>query len=452
MRFATNDRDFYQTLLQLAIPIALQQLMMSGLNAVDQLIVGQINETAVAAVGLASQILFLLHLFHFGVGSGAAIFSAQFWGRGDRPNVQRVLGLALLLAVGGSLLFALAALLAPAFLLSLYSNDPAVVALGSRYLRLASLSYIPTAISSMYGIILRSTGFVRTPMAVSMGALSFKTALTYALVFGTVGLPALGLEGAGVALTIARWLECIVLVWLTYHFDLPAAARLRQLFDISRALVGRFIRTSLPVIVGEIVWSLGITVYAGIYARISTDSFAAFNIAGTIENVALVPFIALGHTAAVMIGQRIGAGETGAARLFANRFLRLATAGALLMALLMFLLGQPLLGLYRIADATRAEAWRVIIVMVLVLWIKAGNMMMIVGILRSGGDTRFALFSDTGPMWIVGVPLALIGAFVLRLPIYWVVAMVMFEEALKFALSVWRVTSNRWVHDVVKTL
>jgi len=152
-----SDHDFYNTLLRLAIPIATQQLVMNALNAVDVLMVGQLGETAVAAVGLAGQVFFLMTLFLFGVGSGAAIFSAQFWGRGDLANVRRILGLALILAVTGSALFSLVAILAPAWVLSIYTHDPAVIAEGSLYLRVVGLCYVPTAISVTYAIILRST-------------------------------------------------------------------------------------------------------------------------------------------------------------------------------------------------------------------------------------------------------------------------------------------------------
>lgn len=447
-----DDRDFWPVLIQLAVPIAVQQLVMSGLTAVDVLIVGQLGATEVAAVGLAGQVLFLLHLYFFGVGSGAAIFSAQFWGRGDVRNVRCILGLALLLALSGSMVFTLAAVLAPAFVLRLYSSDPAVIALGSNYLRLAGLSYIPTGISAMFSMILRSTGHVRMPTIVTITALSLKTALSYVLVFGLLGFPALGINGVAYALAVTRGIECVVLLFLVYQHNLPAAARLRELTNVPRPLLAQFMRTSMPVIIGEIIWSLGITVYAAIYARISTESIAAYNIASSIEGVTLVPFIGLGNAAAVMIGQRIGAGDLDAAQRFARRFLRLSVGGALGMGLLLAVAARPVLGWYRISAQAQADALGVIFVMSVVAAVKAGNMMMIVGILRSGGDTRFALLADTGPMWTIGVPLALLGTFALHLPIYWVVLMVMTEEVAKFVISLWRVRSGRWVNEVVKAL
>jgi putative MATE family efflux protein len=448
-----SDRAFYSTLLRLAVPIAIQQLVMNALNAVDVLMIGQLGDTSVAAVGLANQVFFLLSLFLFGVGSGSAIFSAQFWGRGDVSNVRRMLGLALLLGITGSALFSLAAVLAPGFVLSLYSKDPAVVAAGSRYLRVVGLCYMPTAVTAIYGMILRSTRQVKIPMAVSVGALSLKTVLAYVLIFGLFGVPAMGIMGAAVATCVARGLECIAMLTLTYRLKLPAAAKLHELLDINRALVNRFVRTASPVILGEILWSLGITVYTGIYARIGTGSVAAVNIASTIEGVALVPFMGMGNAAAIMLGNRIGAGDIEDAMDYARRFLFLAVGGALAMGVLIFISRAVLLSLYRISPEARQDALGVLAVMSVVLWLKAANMVMIVGILRSGGDTRFALVADTGPMWLLGVPIALLGGLVLGLPVYLVVLMVVIaDEGTKFIISLWRVRSARWIHNVVLTI
>lgn len=242
-----------------------------------------------------------------------------------------------------------------------------------------------------------------------------------------------GVNGAAYVLTVARILECVVLLFLTYQHDLPAAGRLRELVSIKRPLLTHM-RTSMPVIIGEIIWSLGITVYAGIYARISTESIAAYNIASTIEGVAFVPFIGLGNAAAILIGQNASAPGPRRGAAFCQALCaaigwrrpahRLAHGPG----------RTSCAGLYGcISPQAQADALGILFVMSVVLAVKAGNMMMVVGVLRSGGDTRFALLADTGPMWTIGVPLALLGSFVLHLPIYWVVLMVMSEEVVKFA-------------------
>ncbi len=447
-----DDGEFSRNLVRLAVPIATQSLVMNALNAVDVLMIGQLGETAIAAVGLAGQVFFLMSLFLFGVGSGSAIFSAQFWGREDVPNVRRVLGLALLLGIGGSTLFSLVAIFAPSAVLALYSHDPAVIEAGSRYLRVVGLCYVPTAISIVFAMVLRSVRQVKAPMFVSILALSLKTVLAYALIFGHFGAPAMGIMGAAVATVIARLVECGLILALTYHFQLPAAARPAELFDIDRDLVGRFFRTSAPVVLGEVLWSLGITVYSGIYARIGTEAIAATNIASTIESVAMVPLFGIGNAAAILLGNRIGAGRADGALRDARRLLLLAVALGAGMGALILLVRGPLLTLYRISPEAQGYARSVLLILACALWIKAANLMMIVGILRSGGDTRFALAADTGPLWLIGIPMALLGAFVLHLPVYWVVLMVMSDEIVKFVIGTLRVRSGRWIHNVVQSI
>ncbi len=448
-----GDKTFLATTLQLAVPIATQQLVMNVLNAVDILMIGQLGETAVAAAGLANQLFFLLTLFLFGVGSGSAVFTAQFWGRGDLANLRRVLGIGLRLALGGGLLFTLAAILAPTRLLGFYTRDPAVIAAGSGYLRTVALCYIPASITMIFGIILRSTRNVRLPMAVSVGALTLKTVLAYVLIFGKLGLPALGIMGGAIATAVARGLECAVLVTLSYRWRLPVAARLHELDLPGRAFMGTYARTTLPVILGEIAWSLGITTYIAIYARIGTEAVAAVNIASTIEGIALVPFLGLGNACAILLGNRIGANEAQDALRDARRYLRLGLTIALIVGLLLAGASFVIVGLYRISPEAQGYLRNLLLIMAAALWLKTINMIMIVGIMRSGGDTRFALFTDAGPMWVLGVPMAALTAFAFGLPIYWVMLTVLLcDEGVKFLIGIRRVFSGRWVNNVVQAL
>jgi putative MATE family efflux protein len=447
-----DSRSFYAAMLRLAVPIAAQQFVMNALNAVDVLMIGQLGETAVAAVGLSNQVFFVFSLFLFGVGSGSTIFAAQFWGRGDLLNLRRMLGLGLALGVGGGVLFSLAAVLTPTTVLRFYTQDPEVLAQGGRYLGTVGLCYAPTAVTVIFGMVLRSTRQVKIPMAVSMTALSLKTFLAYCLIFGRFGLPQMGIMGGAYATVIARLAECSGIVALTYALRLPTAASLRQMLDISAGLLGRFVRTAWPVVLGEVIWALGIATYTAIYARIGTNSVAAVNISGTIEGVALVPFLGLGNACAILLGNLIGAGDTERAANYALRFLRLAAFGGIAMGLVIALSAGSLLQFYRITAETQEYARGVLLVVAAALWLKAANISMIVGIMRSGGDTRFALFADTAPMWFIGVPMALLGGFVLRLPVPLVVLMVVSDEATKFGIALWRVLSGRWVHNVVRAL
>lgn len=453
LRDLFTDRKFYSVMLKVALPIAAQSLVFNLLNAVDVLLIGQLGETSIAAVALSNQWTFLMNLFLFGVGSGTAIFTAQFWGRHDVPNLRRAFGVGLVIGLFGSALFAVPALLAPTRVLSIYTNDPEVVALGAPYLQTVALSYVFTALTTVFGITLRTTRHVKLPVGVSVAALTFKTALAYCLIFGYLGLPELGIMGAATATVIARIVECGVLLFLTYRWRLPPALRPRDMAGLNRAFLATFAVTTVPVILNEVIWALGTNVYAGIYARISTESVAAVNISSTIEGVALVPMFGIGNACAIILGNAIGGGEEPLARDYARKFLAISIAVGLGAGVLIFTASRFILGAYNISPEAARSAQGVMTVMSSALWLKAANLLIIVGILRSGGDTRFSLFADTAPMWLLGIPAALIGAFVLKLPVYLVVLMVVIaDELTKFLIATWRVRSGRWLRNVVQAI
>jgi putative MATE family efflux protein len=447
-----RDSAYFKTLMRIAVPIASQHFITSSLNAVDVIMIGQLGETAVAAVGLANQVFFLLILLLFGISSGAAMFTAQFWGKEDIESIHKVLGIGLMLGIASSLLFSFAALVFPEFILSIYSKDPAVIALGSTYLRRVALSYVFTSITFSFASVLRSTENVKLPMFVSIVALSINTVLNYLLIFGNFGFPKMGVEGAAIATLIARSLECVTLLTLTYRLRTPVAACLSQLLGFNRDFILRYLKIALPVMFNEMMWSLGITVYNIVYARIGTESIAAVNISATIENMAFVLFIGISNAAAIMIGKRIGANEEDQAFIYGRRTLMLGMAGAVLVGIIILVGKDAVLSLYQISETARQYASLILTITSFVLWIRVSNMIMIVGIFRSGGDTRFSFILDVGSVWLVGVPFALIGAFVFHLPVYGVVLMIMAEEVVKMFIGFWRFSSRKWINNLTQKM
>ena len=192
-----NDPEYFNNVRRIALPIIAQQAMFSLLNMLGIIFVGQKGDASVAAVGLAGQIAFLLNLVHFGIVSGAAMFTAQFWGKRDIPNLRRVLGLCLMLAISASLIFFALAQLFPSQVLRIYSKDAEVIALGTSYIRTFSWTFLFFAITFSYALVMRSTGDVITPTMVGVGALFISTVLSYSLIFGKFGLPELGIQGGG---------------------------------------------------------------------------------------------------------------------------------------------------------------------------------------------------------------------------------------------------------------
>jgi putative MATE family efflux protein len=448
-----RDRDYFTQILHIALPIAAQQLVTSSLNMASVVIIGQKGDVAVAAVGLANQIFFLLNLVLFGIGSGMAIFTAQLWGKRDVPNIRKVLGLSLKLQLGTALLFFALAQLLPTQLISIYSTDERVIAAGAEYLRVFSWSFIFFAVTFAYALILRSTGNVRMPVVVSIASLAVNALLTYGLVFGAFGLPMLGIVGAAMAINIARGLEMLALLVMTYRKpNMPAAASPAELRYFDLGFTWKIMKPVIPVALNEIFWSFGITAYNVIYARMGTESIAAMNIYSTIDNVAFALLIGLGNATAVLVGNKIGAGDETNAYHYAGRSIGLAIAFGWLIGGVLLLIRVPVLGLYNVSTEVIQNAYSVMTIASLALWIRATNMIVIIGALRSGGDTIFSLVLDGFVIWLVGVPLAALGAFVFGLPIQWVYLLVLSEEVTKFTVGLGRYFSKKWINNMTSVV
>ena len=443
-----NDPEYFPNIRRIAVPIIIQQFTFAGLNMLGVIFVGQKGEISVAAVGFAGQIAFLLQLVQFGIISGAAMFTAQFWGRQDVPNVRRVLGLCLMIAISASLIFFALSQFLPSEILGIYTEDAEVIRRGAEYIRTYSWTFLFMAVTFSYAFVMRSTGDVKTPTTISVGALLLSTFLSYSLIFGEYGLPELGIQGAAVAAVISRGLECFALLIVTYAKKSPAAGSLRELTDFDASFVARVIKPMLPVILNELFWALGITTYNAIYGHMGTESFAAMSIVATIEQMGFVIFIGISNATSVLVGNCIGAGKEDEAFIYAGRSLGLGIMGGIVMGLLLQLVKAPILSLYNVSPEVIANAGNVINVITFFLWVRVNNMTIVIGILRAGGDTRYSLFLDGIIIWLVGVPMAYLGANVWHLPVYLVYLCVMSEEAAKWILGIRRYRSRKWIHNL----
>ena len=446
-----KDRSFIRELLVIAIPISFQQLINASLNMIDVIMVGQLGETSIAALGLSNQIFFVLILILFGATSGMSIFTAQFWGKQEIEPIRKVLGMSLILSISVAFIFTLAATLMPEIILGLYTKDAEVIRLGSSYLRIVGFTYIPIAIATSYIAILRSIQLVRLTVVATVSALIFKTILGYGLIFGIGGLPALGVRGAAIGTASGWTLELVLLLIFIYTQKTPLAANPLTFFSFDKPFFTRVITTVMPAVANEMFWSLGITTYNAIYAHIGTDSIAAINVNATIEELGFVIFLGLGNACAVIVGNRIGAGRKDEAYEIVRRVIILGMIFAVLVGLVIILLREAVVGLYDLSPSGENNVRWLLLVMASTLWIRMFNFSTFIGALRAGGDTRFALIMEICSIWLIGVPAAYVGAFVLHLPVYLVYLMVMLEEVAKAFVSSWRFRSRKWIHDLVNT-
>jgi putative MATE family efflux protein len=446
-----KDRAFLREMLTIALPISFQQFISASLNFIDVIMVGRLGEASIAALGLSNQVFFVFILLLFGLTSGMAIFTAQFWGKKEIEPIRKVLGMSILTASAIALLFTLAAVLMPRTVLGFYTNDTEVIDIGVSYLSIVGFSYIPVAIATSYVATMRSIHLVKLTVIATVAALLFKTLLGYALIFGIGGLPALGVKGAAIG-TAAGWtLELILILILVYTQKTPLAANPLTFFSFDLPFFSRVLKTTLPALANEMFWSLGITTYNAIYAHIGTDSIAAINVNATIEELGFVVFMGLGNACAVMVGNRIGAGKKEEAFETVRRVVIMSLMAAWLVGLIVALSRDALVnsGWFDLSPSGKHNVRMLMLMMASVLWLRMFNFSTFIGALRAGGDTRFALLMEISSIWLIGVPAAYIGAFVLQLPVYYVYLLVALEELAKAFVSGWRVYSRKWIHDLV---
>lgn len=447
-----RDKTFYKTLLSIAIPITIQNLISTSLNMVDTVMVGKLGEIEIAAVGLANQLFFLFILIAFGINSGASIFIAQFWGKRDIQNIRRVLGISLIAGGVVSTVFAAGALFFPEFILSVFSKDQKVILLGSQYLRIVSFSYLATTISFAYGFASRSVGQAKLPMYVSAISLLCNTLLNYLLIFGVFGFPQMGIRGAALATLISRLLEMVLLLIIIYKRQETLAARINEMLDLPRDFVKKYFDTATPVIINESFWSLGMVMYSVAYARISTEAIAAVQIANTIQNLFMVFNFGLANASAVMLGNELGANNNEKAIKYGYNFAVLGPLVGMILGIMLYLSTPLALSSFQVSDVVYRDTQKIILVMSIFMFVKMFNAILIVGIFRSGGDTKYALALELSSVWLIGVPLAFIGAFYWKLPVYWVVAVVSLEEVVKAIVGLPRVLSKKWAKNMVDNL
>ncbi len=446
-----KNKVFYMTMLSIAVPVTLQNLISSSLNMIDIFMITKLGDANIAAVGQANQVFFLFAIILFGISSGSAIFIAQFWGKRDRKSIKSVLGIAIFSGLIISAVFTLVSLLIPQVIMKILINDPEVIALGSKYLRIVCLSYVFTSITFAFSGACRSVRQASLPLFVSIVSIGINTVLNYVLIFGKFGLPMLGIEGAATATLIARVIECVLLVAIIYKGkgENVLRAKWSELTDITMKFVKNFFKTASPVIMNEAMWSLGMVMYSIAYASLGKEATAAVQIAITIQNIFMVFAFGLAGACATMIGNKIGEGDEEEGIRYAKKFAIIGIIIGIVLAVILYFSSPLILKLFSSNPELFETSKSILKTLAFFIPFKLFTAVVIVGILRGGGDTKYSMLLEIGCVWMVGVPLAFIGALVFKLPVYYVVALAYSEEIVKSILSIPRIVSKKWVRNIV---
>lgn len=448
----SEKKVFYFTLFTIAIPIVIQNLIGNSLNMIDTLMISTLGENAIAAVGISNKLHFLFMLVTFGFYSGAGIFIAQYNGINDVKHIKSTVSLIVFLGLLISFIFTFIALFTPRFYLSFFTSDPDVMNLGVIYLRIIGLSYSINGMAYAYVVSYRSIGKSIYPMFVSAFSLMVNTFLNYGFINGYMGFPRLEIAGAAIATLIARIVEFALIVLSVYviNKNCSIAANIRDLRSIPEGFVNKYFKTALPVILSESFWGLGTVVYSVAYSKLGTTAIASTQVATTINDFFMVLAMGTANGAAVMLGNQLGQDHIETAKLYAKKFAVISFSVGLFTSSLL-VLSLPAVNWAYGSDPILANNIRLILITKAIAGpFMTFNWCNIVGILRAGGDTKYAMMLELGTVWLIGVPMAFLGAAYFKFPVYIVSIMISCEEIVKALFGVPRVLSYKWAKNLTR--
>ena len=442
-------RPFLRTVVSVAAPIALQSLIGSSLNLVDNLMIGHLGELPLNAVGVSVQIFFVYWMFVFGFASGAATFISQFYGVRDFRNIRRTTGFTLCVAFAMGMLFFLAAEIFPQHLLRIFTRFPEVIETGVVYVRVGAPTFLLIPLIQAFTVALRATQQTLQPLIASAVALCLNTFMNYVLIYGAFGVPAMGVAGAALATVISRTVEFGIIFYLVFIRKNIIAGPLREFFSFGSDLARRIVRNALPTTINETMWGLGTALYVAAFARISISAGAAVQACNTINSLFSMAAFSIGDAVLILVGQRLGEEKMDEAWQMSKILLKLGIAVGLVLGGLTILFGKPILSLFDFTADGEVYAWRILIVYAATLFMEVYNGVQIVGCLRCGGDTRFAMITEVATIWLIGVPLAFITSLAWHWPVYLAVLAVKTEGVVKGIILTRRYISRKWLRNVI---
>ena len=441
---------FYSRMLALAIPIALQNMLASCAGLVDTAMVARLGNVATSAVGIGGKWSFVLQMITFGFCSGGSVLISQYWGAQDHRGVKRAYSLGMGLCLVAAVVYNLAAALFPYEMMCLFTDEEAVRLAGAQYLGTVCWGALPLSFATIANMARRCTEDVRTPLVISGVSVCVNTFFNWCLIYGKCGLPQLGLKGAAIATVISQTVQAVLVIWVGLRQQHYTLFGLSEMFRIPADFLKKYFHVALPVIGNETLWCVGFNIYAIIYAHQGSENYAAYTLYSSIENLVFVFFVGACNACSIMIGKSIGQGLLEDARAIARKMLAVfAVMGAVLGGAL-FAIRWPVIGLMGVESAYTADLTAAILAFYC-CWcpLRQLNYVLVVGILRAGGDTRISALLDVGVTLLWGAPWCFVLGYVFQVPFLWLVCgTFVAEDVLKLPLCLWRMKSGMWLHTL----
>lgn len=446
----SEKRIFYRKLWGLVFPIAIQNLMTALVSASDAFMLGFVSQTSLSAVSLATQIQFVHNLFMLALTIGATTLAAQYWGKGDTDSVEEILAIVLKISMAVSVVFFIAAMFFSGFLMRIFTNDIKLIQAGIPYLRIVSVSYLFMGFSQIYLCIMKNSGRTAKSTIYGSVAVVINIGFNVIFIFGLAGFPAIGIAGAALATTVSRALELLLTIYENMHRSL-VCVRLKYIRNSSKKLKKDFWHYTTPVLGNELVWGCGFTMFSVIMGHLGSDAVAANSVANILKNIIACVCNGIGIGAGIIVGNELGKGEMERATEYGNRLFKLAVfAGAV--SGLILLAVSPVLRIFTGSLSAQAHSYLKNMMYICTYYMigKSVNATVIAGVFCAGGDTKFGLKCDAVTMWVILIPIGMITAFVLKLPIMVVYFIISMDEIIKLPAVYRHYKKYNWVRNLTE--
>lgn len=451
MKERLDRKQFLLYALKLAFPIMIQNLISTLVNSADTIMLGYVSQTAMAASSLANQYTFVLFCFYYGLGIGTSVLCAQYFGKGDKQTVERIIGLAARVAILISLLFFAFSFFAPEAIMKIFSDSPQTIKEGAAYLKVLSFSFVFMGFSQVFVSALRSVGKIVFPSALYVGSLLVNVMMNAAFIFGLFGLPRLGVVGVALGTVSARAVE-VILCFAYSAAGKDIKFRLKNLFRRSGVLFKDFLKISAPSVVNDLMWGMAATTCTAILGHIGDDMVAANAVAVMVVNMGAIVCRGFSNATTIIVSQTLGENRMEDTKVYAKRILWLTVIVSLLGCCVILAIRPFMVQFYR-DKLTETAIYYLGIIMIMTTWRLVGegiNTCLICGCFRGGGDAKFGMVVDTVFMWGVSVPLMAIAAYVLKLPPVWVYFVMTLDEFEKMPVVFAHYFKFKWMKNITR--
>lgn len=444
-----QDKEFNRKLVTMVLPIALQAFMMSAVSASDAVMLGFLTQDAMSAVSLAGQITYVFSILITIIVQGTNMLVAQYWGKGERDKVEMLLGFAMSDALLIAGVFSLSAVLVPELLMGLFTEDASLIQKGAEYLRIAGLSYIPSGFAQVYLCIMKNSGKTLKSTIIGSFAMIINLVLNAVLIFGLLGIPAMGIRGAALATTISVTVQ---MIWSLSESLKGESIHIRPkyLLHIDSMLRKDFIRYSAPIAGNYLFYGLGITMYSVIIGHMGADAVAANSMASIIRNLISCVNSGIGAAGAILIGNDLGSNAIEAAKRHARRVTGFSALCGLCSGCLLLLIRPVILDFVNLSPTAHGYLSRILLICCYYMIPSAINATVIGGIFCAGGKSKFGLICDATALWCVIIPAAALGAFYFGLPVVWVYFILCLDEIIKTPVVFWYFRRYSWAQNITR--